>query len=237
MARPPRRGRDLRRAPRRVDQRRGPLRRRDLHARVVDHAVRPRRGARALSWLARGARAGLLGQRVWYKWALYDRDPIPRWTSGVPRCSGTRRIPCSRIWARGLVRRWRMAACSPQPSRRCPTTSPPRSHATSVRVGRGPAGWCWPRGPAERTTTSPLRWPPGGVTSGSPCANAFARTVRAVVPPGSRTTTPVRRARWRPERAPRPVVPGDSAPCECQDVSQRELPCIGHTTGRSISWI
>jgi hypothetical protein len=44
---------------------------------------------------------------TWYKWAPYDRDPIPAWTRGGCRCSATRRTRCCPTRGRAPARRSR----------------------------------------------------------------------------------------------------------------------------------
>src|SRR5437660_4616144 len=72
------------------------------------------------SWIAECSREEVLGRYAdwhesllrlfaaagtWYKWALYDRDPIPRWTRGLARrlrrelAGRAHRLSCALIWA------------------------------------------------------------------------------------------------------------------------------------------
>ena len=83
VARAARHDRALPAARRRADQRRRALRRRHLPARVMGDRVRaaPRSSSGTAGWHQSLLRLFEAGQ-TWYKWALYDRDPIPAWTKG-----------------------------------------------------------------------------------------------------------------------------------------------------------
>ena len=95
---------------------------------------------------------------VWYKWALYDRDPIPEWTRGrvsVLGDSAHSMLPylgqgaCQAI-EDGCVLAAALAAKPDDPSR--------ASADTSARAVRGRARSCWPRASAASATISPRHW-------------------------------------------------------------------------------
>ena len=80
LARAARHDRRLPRPPRRADQRRLPLRRRAYaHESWIAECSRDEVLERYGGW-HESLRGIFLGGERWYKWALYDRDPIARWT-------------------------------------------------------------------------------------------------------------------------------------------------------------
>jgi salicylate hydroxylase len=81
---------------------------------------------------------------TWYKWALYDRDPIPRWTRGRVTVLGDAAHPMLPTSGREPARRSRTARFWPRRSPRKPPTRSRAWPATSARAGRGRAGWCSP---------------------------------------------------------------------------------------------
>src|SRR5207244_1255475 len=65
-------------------------------------------------------------------WALYDREPLPRWSVGRTTCSATPATRCTRSWAR--ARRWRSRTAPPSlpaSSPAAPTTRPTACAVTS----------------------------------------------------------------------------------------------------------
>ena len=139
---------------------------------------------------------------VWYKWALYDRDPIPQWTRGRVTVLGDAAHPmlpylgqgaCQSI-EDGCVLAAALATRPDDPRRR-------RSRCTSARGVRARARSFSPRASAASATISPRRWRPAGETSRSPCAGASAATRTVAAPPGSRSTTQARRTCSSPEQA------------------------------------
>jgi hypothetical protein len=82
--------------------------------------------------------------QVWYKWALYDRDPFPGGPGAGSRSWVTRPIRCCRISARALARRWKTAASWRWLSKPCPRTcrrvAALRTVASAARQSGGPGG-------------------------------------------------------------------------------------------------
>ena len=113
VARAARRRRRVRGAPRRTDQRRQPLRRRDLRARVVDHRVRPRRGARALRGWHESLRAALLRERHLVQVGALRPRPDPAVDQRTRHGARRRRAPDAALPRPGRVPggRGRMRAC------------------------------------------------------------------------------------------------------------------------------
>ena len=110
-------------AARRADQRRLPLRRRGVPARVLGVRVRAQRGARALQRLARVAAARSSRRERSGTSGRSTTGTRSRSGRGVASpCSAMPRIRCCRTWGRGRVRRSRTAACSRRRSPRSPMT-------------------------------------------------------------------------------------------------------------------
>ena len=102
--------------------------------------VRSRRGARALPRLARVAARTFSAGEVWYKWALYDRDPIPRWTRGRATVLGDAAHPMLPYLGQGACQSIEdgcVLAAALAADARGPAAA--RSRATSARAGRGRA--------------------------------------------------------------------------------------------------
>ena len=106
--------------------------------------MQPRGGARALRRLARVLLRLFAAADTWYKWALYDRDPIPQWTRGRVTVLGDAAHPmlpylgqgaCQAI-EDGAVLATALAAEASIRSRAWPGTSAP--------ARREQAGWCSP---------------------------------------------------------------------------------------------
>ena len=74
--------RALPRAPRRTPQHRRPSRQRRLDRGILDARMRRCGSDGGLCRLASGADPLYPSSTRWYKWALYDRDPLPRWSKG-----------------------------------------------------------------------------------------------------------------------------------------------------------
>ena len=117
----------------------------------------------------------------WYKWALYDRDPLPRWSKGRATLLGrfrARHAALSRPRRRHGDRRrlafWR------QWWRGTATISARRWPPTSGCGRRAPRRPCSAPAPAPRRTISPRRGRGSSATSASRCASASAAATTTV---------------------------------------------------------
>ena len=125
-----------------TDQRGLPLRRRQLPARVVgDECSGDEVLERYAGWHESLLRLFAAGE-TWYKWALYDRDPIPAWTSGRVTLLGDAAHPMLPYLGQGACQAIEdgavLATAWPPP----PAIRSRPSAATSGCGGRGPRGSC-----------------------------------------------------------------------------------------------
>jgi salicylate hydroxylase len=81
---------------------------------------------------------------TWYKWALYDRDPIRSGRAAGSPSWATLPIRCSPTSDRAPARRSRTARSWRRHSRRGLLTRSRAWPGTSAPAGPGPAGWCSP---------------------------------------------------------------------------------------------
>jgi salicylate hydroxylase len=136
---------------------------------------------------------------TWYKWALYDRDPIPKWTEGRITVLGDAAHPMLPYLGQGACQAMEDGAVLATALRTERDDPVAGLGATSALAARERAGLCWPHASEGSATTSARRSPHGGVTSRSRCGGVLGKTTRAAVQHGSRPTTPPLRTCLRPD--------------------------------------
>ena len=133
------RDRGLPRAAGRADQRGLPLRRRDVQARVLDHRMRPRGGARALWGLARIARADVLGQRGLVQVGALRPRPDPAVDDGPRTVLGDAAHPMLPYLGQGACQTIEDGCVLAAALDSTPDDLPGALGSTSARDGRVPA--------------------------------------------------------------------------------------------------
>ena len=81
---------------------------------------------------------------TWYKWALYDRDPIPRWTRGTGTVLGDAAHPMLPYLGQGACQAIEDGAVLATALEAEPEDPAPRCSATSAPAAPAPARSCSP---------------------------------------------------------------------------------------------